>query len=249
MRAVKKTIVMAALVLCAQGASIAHASEPPLTVLLVGGEEANSFQVKLSPDGRTYEIWSNAPLEVGGTVCWHPESKVDELLCEAPAIGGFEVSAGGGNDIVEIFATVGIPVTLDGGAGADRLVGGNGIDRLRGGDGSDTLAGHRARDHLAGGSGSDVLFGAGGNDVLAGEANSDTLHGGTGEDLVVGGGGNDLLYGGHGEDLLAGGLGRDRIDAGPGDDRIVGGPGDSIFGGPGRDILEPGNVVISTRRG
>ncbi len=42
------------------------------TVLLAGGEEANTIKIWLSQDGREYVIDSVVQLEVGGNVCGHP---------------------------------------------------------------------------------------------------------------------------------------------------------------------------------
>ncbi|MGB7686263.1 MAG: hypothetical protein WBL45_10840, partial [Solirubrobacterales bacterium] len=117
----KRAILIAVTVLCAQVAvaAHAHAAEPSWTILLVGGAENDSFGVELSPDGRTYEIDSIAPLEVGGTVCWHPGGDELKLLCDAPMIAGFEVNAEGGDDAVEVGAGVFVPMTISGGAGDD----------------------------------------------------------------------------------------------------------------------------------
>ena len=86
MRAMKRAILIAVTVLCAQVAATAtaHAAEPSWTILLVGGPGADSFQVRLSEDGQAYEIDSVAPLEVGGKVCRHPEGNPLQLLCDAP---------------------------------------------------------------------------------------------------------------------------------------------------------------------
>jgi len=120
----KRAILIATAVLAAYVAALAHAAEPPLTVLLAGGSEANMIEIALSPDGRSYVIDSVVPLDVGGNVCWHPEGHENELVCEAASIGGFEVNAGAGDDSVTVAREVAVPVTLRGGPGQDRLVGG-----------------------------------------------------------------------------------------------------------------------------
>ncbi len=78
-------------------------------------------------------IDSIAPLEVGGEVCWHPEERETQLLCEAAPIGGFEVNAGAGDDVVSVDPRIRIAATLRGGPGNDRLSGGGGADKLIGG--------------------------------------------------------------------------------------------------------------------
>jgi len=181
----KRAILTATTVLVAWAAMTAHAAEPPLTVLLAGGAEESGIEITLSPDGRTYVIDSLAPLEVGGSVCWHPEAQANELLCEAAAIGGFEVNAGAGDDSVTVAREVPVPVTLRGGPGQDRLVGGAGGDKLVGGPGEDLLIGRAGADSLFGGSGADRLIGGSGNDLLHGESGDDTLLGGSGRNELL----------------------------------------------------------------
>ncbi len=176
----RKAILIAALVLAAQAATVARAGEPPLNVLLAGGAEPNSIAIALSPDGRSYTIDSAVPLEVGGDVCWHPEGQTNELLCEAARIGGFEVNAGAGDDSVAVAREVPVPVSLRGGPGEDRLAGGAAADKLVGGPGVDVLAGRGGSDSLFGGPGDDRLYGGSGDDALHGESGEDTLVGGSG---------------------------------------------------------------------
>lgn len=177
--------ILLAVALMACGASSARASERSLSLLLAGDNEANSIHVALSPDLHSYLIESSSPLEVGGTVCTHPEANPDLLLCEAAAIAGFEVNAGGGDDSVVVSREVALPVTLRGGPGNDKLIGGGGSDKLIGGAG---------------------------NDVLVGRAGDDWLFGGEGDDRLVGGSGNDLLRGGPGVNVLLGGTGVNDVE-------------------------------------
>ncbi len=176
----KKAILIAVSMLVTQAPLLAHAEGSPVNVLLAGGPEANMIGISLSPDGRDYVIDSIAPLEIGSTVCSNPPEKPNELVCQAAAIGGFEVNAGGGDDSVGVAGNVPVPVTMRGGAGADRLIGGGGPDKLLGGPGDDHLSGRGGADVLYGGSGNDVLVGGSGNDVLRGGAGQDTLIGGPG---------------------------------------------------------------------
>jgi len=162
------------------------ASAPPrtYTVLLAGGEEANTIRIWLSRDGREYVIDSVVQLEVGGNLCAHPQENPYELVCDAPSIAGFEVNAGPGDDRVGVAKGVKVPVTMRGGAGDDVLRGGMAADKLIGGAGDDKLIGWRG---------------------------ADVLYGGPGDDLLVGGPGNDLLRGGPGRDRLIPGHGRNRV--------------------------------------
>ena len=183
----KRTILTATAVLAAWAATTASAAEPPLTVLLTGGVEDNRISIAVSSDGRSYVIDSIAPLEVGGEVCWHPEGLETELLCEATAIGGFEVNAGGGNDLAAVDPKVPIPVTLRGGPGDDRLWGGAGADKLVGGTGNDILSGRSGDDSLFGGPDDDLLLGGSGNDLLNGGSGVDRLHGQSGQNELIDG--------------------------------------------------------------
>jgi RTX calcium-binding nonapeptide repeat (4 copies) len=180
----KKAILIAMTWAVALAAPAARAEAPSLTLLITGGVEQNVLDVKLSLDGRAYIIDSLSPLEVGGVVCTHPEAVENRLVCEATAIGGFEVNAGGGNDSAIISPKIQIPVTLRGGPGNDRLFGGGANDKLVGGAGKDTLTGRAGDDALYGGSGDDRLYAGSGDDIV---------NGGPGEDEIVGGSGSNLI--------------------------------------------------------
>lgn len=189
----KKAILIVMTVLAAQAVSAAQAAEQKWNVLFTAGPESNSIQIELSPDGRSYEIDSIVPLEVAGHVCAHPEGEPNKLTCVATAISGFEVNAGGGDDVVDISPAVPVPVSLRGGPGNDRLAGGGGDDKLVGGAGSDVLIGRAGNDSLFGGPGRDRLFGGPGNDLLRGGPGPDLLDGGAGEDVTRGDSGRDVI--------------------------------------------------------
>lgn len=164
-------------------------------VILAGDEQANTISIIVSSTGAGFVIDSAAPLEVGGGVCTHPEGMTTELICDASKISGFEVNAGGGDDEITIGRMVGVPVTLRGGPGNDRLIGGGSTlgDKLIGGPGDDELVGR---------SGPDLLYGGSGNDSLFGGPEDDRLVGGSGNDVLRGEGGTDVLLGGSGENSL-----------------------------------------------
>lgn len=162
----------------------ASAAPQTYTVLLAGGQEANMIRIWLTPDGREYVIDSVVQLEVGGEVCTHPEEKSNELVCDAPAIAGFEVNAGGDDDHVTVAKDVAVPVTMRGGPGNDYLLGGAARDKLIGGPGDDRLVGWSGADLLYGGPGDDALVGGPGDDVLRGGPGTDSLAAGAGEDSV-----------------------------------------------------------------
>jgi Ca2+-binding RTX toxin-like protein len=151
------------------------AAEGSINLMLAGSPGDDRIAIELSLDGRSYEIESATPLEVGGTVCTHPEKRPEALLCEASAIAGFEINTGIGNDTVTLGRTVPVPATIRGGEGDDVLTGGAGSDKLIGGPGDDELNGR------------------GGNDMLIGGSGDDTLIGGAGEDRLIGGTGHNVL--------------------------------------------------------
>lgn len=134
------------------------------------------IDISLSADGRTYVISANGPLEVGIQACANPSGDQDELICQAPAIGAFEVNGGDGSDVETIGKTVPVPATLRGGSGNDVLEGGS-EDTLIGRAGDDTLIGRGSHDRLYGGPGNDRLQAEGGNDVLNGGSGYDTCSG------------------------------------------------------------------------
>ncbi|MGN6256557.1 MAG: hypothetical protein ACTHN3_02250 [Solirubrobacterales bacterium] len=163
----------------------AHAEPGPLTLLLGGSNGSDSFRISLSADGRQYLIFSAAPLEAGGDLCSHPEGRSNELSCQAPAISGFEVNAGGGADFITFSSDIPVPVTVRGGAGSDHIFGGAASDKLIGGPDHDVLIGRRGDDWLSGGPGADGLVGGPGNDQLRGGPGEDKLIGGPGHDTLI----------------------------------------------------------------
>jgi len=180
----KKSILIASMLLLGVLAAPARAESDPVTLLLTGNPTSDSFRVSLSSDGREYLIFSAAPLEAGGDLCAHLEGRPNELACKAPAISGFEVNAGGGADRVIFTSDIPVPVTVRCGPGGDRVSGGAAADKILGGPDHDVIFGRRGDDWLFGGSGDDGLLGGQGDDQL---------NGGPGEDRLVGGPGQNML--------------------------------------------------------
>ena len=142
------------------------ATEHSINLVLAGSPGEDRIMIELSADGRSYEVESATPLEVGGTVCTHPEKRTEELLCEAAPIAGFEINTGAGNDVVTLGRAVPVPATIRGGEGDDVLTGGAGADKLIGGPGDDELIGRGGNDLLIGGPGEDKLIGGPGQNIL-----------------------------------------------------------------------------------
>lgn len=217
----KKTIAILAVMFAVTSASAYGAPTPGVNLKIAGGGEDDVFRVTVSGDGRTYDIESNVALEADSSICWTAEAPAGRfvLQCRAPAIAGFEISGGGGDDAIEL-ARVPVPATLSGEAGADTLVGGSAADRILGGTDRDLIKGNGGADELVGDQGADRIFGAAGDDHLRG------------------GRGEDVLFGGTGGDGLFGGASPDRLGGGPGNDLLVGGPGfDLLMPSSGRDTF------------
>lgn len=102
----------------------------------------------------------------------------------------------------------GLPATILGTPGADRLVGTGHPD---------VIAGLSGPDIVLGGAGNDIICGGAGNDNVRGGDGRDRLYGGVGADRLFGDAGNDRLFGQGGDDVL--------LQGGPGYDRARGGPG------------------------
>jgi Ca2+-binding RTX toxin-like protein len=181
----KKLILIVLTLFAALLAPPAFAESGPLTLLLSGNGADNVFRITLSPDGREYLISSGAMLEAGGDLCRHPEERMTELACDAPAIAGFEVNVAGGDDLVVLSSDIPVPATLRGGPGRDRLTGGSVADKIIGGSDDDVLTGRRGDDLLLGGRGDDRLVGGQGNDVLQGGFGTDLLIGGPGQNSLI----------------------------------------------------------------
>lgn len=164
----KRIVLISLAVIAVQAPALGHAVPSRFNILLSGGSEQNVIRIWLSPDGRTYGITSIVQLEVGGTVCAHPEGRPNELVCEARSIASFEVNAGAGDDRIVVARKVTAPVTLRGGPGDDVLIGGGGDDKLLGGPGGDALTGRGGDDALYGGPGNDRVFGGSGVDICNG---------------------------------------------------------------------------------
>jgi Ca2+-binding RTX toxin-like protein len=76
----------------------------------------------------------------------------------------------GGDDSIQVPASILNPTFFFGGGGNDKLKGGNGPNVLQGGSGNDKLTGGIGRDLLIGGTGIDKLSAKAGDDILIGAA-------------------------------------------------------------------------------
>ena len=196
-----------------------------------------------------------------GTGC--TQSARDRVDCGAAV--DISVRLGAGDDRL-IVASMTIPLSADGGPGADVLESRGGGVSLAGGDGDDALSAVGPGATLAGGRGADRLqtasaasaawadeAGSVDVDLRAGVARTpsgiDTLVGafasielGEGHDRVLASDGAVSVYAGAGNDIVLGGAAADRLTGAEGDDVISGGAGDDeLFGGSGADRVSGGD--------
>lgn len=134
----------------------------------------------------------------------------------------------------------GLPATIVGTDGVDRIEGTEGRDvivALRGADvifgngGDDIICGNAGADVIWGGNGADRILGGNGADRINGLAGNDFISGNSGDDELLGGSGNDEIFGGRNADTISGNLGADTLWGGRGLDRLLGGDGDDILNG------------------
>ncbi len=185
-----------------------------------------------------------------------PEFEANLSEAAGSLVLAIEVRGLDGNDTIKLgpgFGAAAGQITVDGGAGNDRitgsgepelLIGGVGNDTLVGGPGDDTLVGGLGNDQLDGGDGSDTAdFSAAPRGVKVNLAKRSTS-GGDGKDVlaalenVIGSRFKDSLLGDALANLLLGGEGQDVIRGNGGDDMLFGGGGnDNLDGGLGNDGL------------
>lgn len=162
------------------------------------------------------------------------------------------------------------PLSVDLGAGDDKLIASASAVDVQGGAGNDTFVSGTAADHFDGGDGFDTAdYGAYGHAIAVSFTGAGTATGPDGDtlghveqvlgsafaDTIAGGGGNDNLAGNAGHDIVTGGDGADTIAGDDGNDHLWGqsangGPdgADSISGGDGSDYLQ-GNAGNDTLDG
>jgi Ca2+-binding RTX toxin-like protein len=181
--------------------------------------------------------------------------------------GANEITAGPGDDRIEVGTPTTDPKIFHGADGNDTLLGGFGDDVLEGGAGNDGIDGSNGFDFvsysqatagvtvslaIAGpqntiGAGIDTI-GIAGIEGIIGSNFNDTLTSQSGlfntGKTLEGRGGDDTLNGGIWHDILLGGADNDTIAGGAGDDTVSGGAGnDMLDGGTGIDTLNYGDAT------
>lgn len=143
------------------------------TNLFEGGEGNDTAKVNGSNGDETFTITAN------GTRVRFDGTGAAPFSLDIGTTENLVLHAGGGDDVITAGNGLGslISLTLDGGAGNDRIAGGDGNDLLIGGSGDDIVNGGRGNDVAELGSGDDTFI----------------WNPGDGSDAVEGGSGNDKL--------------------------------------------------------
>ena len=134
--------------------------------LVIDGTDGSEL-IRVTRGGTNYVVRDGS----GGGIKSFPAEGVEEIV----------VTARGGDDTVRLDRVT-VPVSVDAGAGNDRVFGGHDDDLIVGGDGNDRLLGRNGDDALDGGAGDDFLSGDFGDDDLVGGAGRDRVLGGVGFD-------------------------------------------------------------------
>ncbi|HMJ32787.1 MAG TPA: calcium-binding protein [Baekduia sp.] len=161
--------------------------------------EINNIDVQGSPDGTVTFYGPQSVLVSAAPAGCTPSPLYGMSVVTCPAPTAVVVNGGDGDEILNVSFSVvaSLPVTIDGGPGADLIAGDAGNDTLIGGPGNDKLDGGKGNDILDGGDGDDTLFGKAGADRLLGGAGDDEVEPDSSEepsaDYVDGGPGTDRL--------------------------------------------------------
>ena len=140
----------------------------------LGAQSATAATVDV--DRRTLEVVGTP---AGERIALRVERRfvqIGSVRVRRSAFDRVRVAGRGGRDVLR-GAALGVPVTLDGGAGDDTLIGGRGAERLLGRGGRDRADGNRGRDVAVLGADADrFTWNPGdGNDVVDGRAGGDAL--------------------------------------------------------------------------
>lgn len=176
---------------------------------------------------------------------------IDTLAFES--IEAFEITAGEGNNIINLGYDNFSDDTVYAGAGDDEITTGKGFDVIDGGLGSDvlvlnfnssssgiisTLINAHSGEYSNHDDTLSVNFnrieavstvGSTHDNVLSGLKGNDTIYGGLGADTLLGKAGDDILDGAEGPDFIHGGNGDDIIEGKNQNDRLVGGYGNDTI--------------------
>jgi|GEM_PF-4520722 len=211
---------------------------------IMGDDGPNTVLISSADLGGVPHVTVNG-LQVG------PGVKASDVTSIFAALGGgpdtMDLST---LDLVTFSGLTDRSITMNGGAGQDKLIGTSLADVLIGGPGSDDLRGLGGADEIDGGAGADALYGGDGDDLIYGRGGLDVIFGGNGDDDLRGGPDSDRLFGEGGKDALRGQDGDDFLYGGDGNDRLFGNDGsDLLAGGAENDAYvypEPDDTGLDT---
>jgi RTX calcium-binding nonapeptide repeat (4 copies) len=181
----------------ASAATVTRLADGTLVYTAAAGAVKNHVDVQVADDDSTITFYTSSGDPMNAPAGCSPSDLYggDVVTCTMPK--AIRVELGAGDDDANLSDGIPVPVTvnggagadwldaanqpavLDGGAGDDKLVGGEGDDVLRGGDGNDTIEGKDGRDRIDGGAGDDLLSPDGYE-----HANADVVDGGPGTDRI-----------------------------------------------------------------
>ena len=143
------------------------------TDLMEGGDDTDTAEVNGGNGGETFTITAN------GTRVRFDRVSPAPFSLDIGTTESLVLNANGGDDDISASAGLStlISLTIDGGAGNDRISGGDGNDLLIGGDDNDFIDGQRGNDTVFLGAGNDVFqWDPGdGSDIVEGQAGTDTM--------------------------------------------------------------------------
>lgn len=200
-------------------------------------------------DNYAFQFYSEdgEPVNLGDSGCAsNGGSPVETIYCGNSGFSKAVFNLAGGSDTISYYNDPILDViselTVDFGAGNDTNGGGfKGIPTtMLGGEGDDRLSGQDGPTSVVdGGPGADTLIGGG---AMSGE----TLRGGPGNDNINGLAGNDAIFGDDGNDALTGGAESDTITGGPGVDDVLGDDTYNAFSGNDTLLLVDGERDTGT---
>src|SRR4051794_38256349 len=178
--------------------TVSYDASGALVITAIDGVD-NHMSVQAADDGsaKVSVLDSGDGMVSGDARCeWGGENFPYMTTCPAPT--AIRVVLGDGDDWYAESGDFSVPITVDGGAGADQIQGEDGPETLTGGAGDDAIKSYGGSDVIDGGDGNDKLFGGKGADQVLGGAGNDALEGdgwnaGPMPDVIDGGAGFDTI--------------------------------------------------------
>jgi hypothetical protein len=216
-------------------------------VFTSGASEKLDLSLQGVDDGSTITFYVGSMAPIVGELppgCVLEDFSVPAATCPLPA--RVRVVGSDLDDWVAVSLSLPttVAVTMEGGAGNDRLDGWEGTETLYGGPGDDRLSGYKGNDVLDGGDGNDTLSGYSGADVVSGGAGDDVLHPDDYEDPSA-----DVVDGGPGVDTIDADYGSRYADSSAPQPPLaftLGGGADDGRPGEGDDVRNVERLVLSS---